>query len=91
VILLVTKTVVIIAPESHVHAQVVAKRLEALGSKAIVLDSALFPTAWRLTVNISNDEHLNFILEHDGISLKEDDVAGVWWRRPQRHVASDLT
>jgi glutathione synthase/RimK-type ligase-like ATP-grasp enzyme len=81
--------VVIIAPETDAHAQVVAKRLEALDSQAIILDSALYPSQWRLTVGLSNNEPLDFTLEHDGIVLRKDEIAGVWWRRPRRYIAPD--
>jgi hypothetical protein len=80
-------TVVIIAPEADAHAQVVAKRLEALGGRGVILDSALFPSQWRLTMRLSNDAPVRYVLQRDEMALDEDDVAGVWWRRPRQHLA----
>jgi glutathione synthase/RimK-type ligase-like ATP-grasp enzyme len=74
--------VVIIAPEPDLHAQVVAKRVEELGGHAVILDSALFPTRWNLTVRISSDGYEEAVLEHDDLRLADQDIVGVWWRRP---------
>lgn len=80
--------VLIIAPREDAHANVVAKRIETLGARAILLDSALFPSQCRLSVRIENGEPWRFGLECDGLVLDEENVAGVWWRRPRRHLAS---
>jgi len=81
--------VLIIAPNDDAHAHVVAKRLEALGAQAVILDSANFPGQCQLSVEIANGEPFRFALERDGLELNEGNLAGVWWRRPRRHVASN--
>lgn len=81
-------TVVIIAPEPDLHAQVVAKRIEDLGGRAVVLDSARFPTDWRLTVRLSSAGSEGVIIEHGDIRVSDEQVAGVWWRRPCWYRAS---
>lgn len=80
--------VLIIAPEDDAHAQVVAKRIESLKAKAVILDAANFPSQWQLSARVENDQTLRFVLSGDGIELNEGNLAGVWWRRPRRHLAS---
>ena len=83
--------VLIVAPKSDEHASVVAKRLESIGAEAVILDSAEFPSLWRLSVRISNRAAPGFVLERDGTVLNENNLAGVWWRRPHRYLpASDV-
>jgi hypothetical protein len=84
-----SNSVIIISSEADVHAQVVTKRLEALGSRAIILDSAFYPSQWRLTGGLSNNTSFHFTLEHNGTVLNENEVAGVWWRRPRRYIPPD--
>jgi hypothetical protein len=84
-----SQTDVIIALEADAHAQVVANRLEALGRRGIILDYALFPSQWKLTVHLSNDAPVRYVLEHNGTILNGDDVAGVWWRRPRQYIAPE--
>lgn len=87
--MMTSQYVIIIAPETDLHAQVVAKRLETLNARAIILDSALFPSLWRLTIQKSNNATLQFTLECGDVSLNEDEVVGVWWRRPRQHLAPE--
>jgi hypothetical protein len=82
------RSVLIIAPADDPHALVVAKRLEALDAEAIILDSALFPSQWRLTFRTGRGEPLRFALGRDEVEVDEERLAGVWWRRPRRYVAS---
>jgi hypothetical protein len=82
------KTVLIIAPSDDPHACVVARRLETLNAKAIILDSAQFPSQWSLSVALSDETSLRFVLGNDEIEIDETDVSGVWWRRPKRYVPS---
>ena len=85
-------SVVIIAPELDLHAQVVAKRIEELGGHSVILDSALFPSQWNLTVRISSDGYDEAVLEHGDLRLADQDIVGVWWRRPCWYrAASDVT
>src|SRR5215204_324795 len=76
------RTVLIIAPSNDVHALTVAKRLHALGSRAIVLDSASYPDECRLRHSIS-DVAVDFELSVNGETITAANLAGVWWRRPQ--------
>jgi hypothetical protein len=81
-------SVLIIAPSNDPHACVVAKRLEALHAKAIILDSAHFPSQWHLSLQTANGQPRRFVLGRDGLELNEEHLAGVWWRRPRRYMAS---
>jgi glutathione synthase/RimK-type ligase-like ATP-grasp enzyme len=81
-------SVLIIAPADDPHACVVAKRLEALEAKAIILDSAHFPSQWHLSLGTANGEPRRFVLRRDQFELDEDSLVGVWWRRPRRYVPS---
>ncbi|MFH8891887.1 MvdC/MvdD family ATP grasp protein [Streptomyces sp. NPDC017949] len=80
--------VVIVAPTDDAHACVVAKRLEALGAAALIVDSALFPSAWRLSLHTANGEPARFLLSRDGRCVEDAELSGVWWRRPQRFLPS---
>lgn len=81
-------TAIIVAPEMDVHAQVVARRIEALGGRALILDTALYPSEWRLTVWLSDGSRLAFSLEHENTAIDDHQLTGVWWRRPRPHVPS---
>jgi glutathione synthase/RimK-type ligase-like ATP-grasp enzyme len=81
-------SVLIIAPEIDPHANVVAKRLQALGEEAIILDSAHFPSRWHLTVSIANGAPRRFVLVRDQLELDDESLLGVWWRRPRRYIPS---
>jgi glutathione synthase/RimK-type ligase-like ATP-grasp enzyme len=80
--------VLIIAPTDDPHACVVAKRLDALEAEAIILDSAHFPSQWHLSVRTANDTTPQFLLAQGSLEIREDNLAGVWWRRPQRYLSS---
>ncbi len=79
--------VVIIAPQEDAHALVVAKRVEQLGAKCVILDSAEYPAKWQLTVRISNHEPPRFVLQQNDLEVSDATLCGVWWRRPRRYVA----
>jgi hypothetical protein len=81
-------SVLIIAPANDPHACVVAKRLEALEAKAIILDSAHFPSQWHLSLGTANGEPRRFVLCRDELELDEESLVGVWWRRPRPYVPS---
>jgi hypothetical protein len=81
-------SVLIIAPANDPHACVVAKRLEALEAKPIILDSAHFPSQWQLSVGTANGEPRRFVLGSNELELDEETLVGVWWRRPRRYVPS---
>lgn len=81
-------SVLIIAPENDPHACVVTKRLEALGARAVIVDSANFPSQWQVSVRTANEEPLRFTIGRNELELDENDVVGVWWRRPRRPVPS---
>jgi len=81
--------VLIIAPEDDPHASVVAKRLEALGAEAIILDSADFPSQWHLSFRIADDEPRLFVLDRDELEIDQQGLLGVWWRRPRLYVSSN--
>jgi glutathione synthase/RimK-type ligase-like ATP-grasp enzyme len=83
-----TPSVLIIAPANDPHACVVAKRLEALEAEAIILDSAHFPSQWHLSVSTANDEPPRFVLRCHELAVNEENLVGVWWRRPQPYVPS---
>lgn len=78
----------IVAPRDDPHACVVAKRLEALGAEAIMLDSACFPSEASLSLRTANGAPERFVLEGGQFALDEQRLAGVWWRRPRRHLAA---
>jgi hypothetical protein len=84
-----SRYVLIIAPKDDAHAHVVAKRLEALDTRPVILDSATFPTQCQLSLQLANGEPWRFALDNDGIELDDGNLAGVWWRRPRRHLASN--
>jgi len=79
---------VIIAPLDDPHARVVAKRLEALGADAVIVDSALFPSQWRLSLRVTTNSPPQFLLSRDNLHIDDERLAGVWWRRPQRFLPS---
>lgn len=81
-------SVLIIAPENDPHACVVAKRLEALEARAVIVDSAHFPSKWQVSVRAANEEPHRFSIGRNELELDERDVVGVWWRRPRRPVPS---
>jgi hypothetical protein len=83
------KIAVIIAPETDLHAQVVATRLREIGGEPILLDSAEFPTRWRLSIELSLATRMVFSLQYEDKRINGEDVAGVWWRRPKRHLPSE--
>ena len=80
--------VVIIAPVDDPHACVVAKRLEAFDADAVIVDSALFPSRWRLSLHSANNSAPRFELSRDDLHIDDERLAGVWWRRPQRFLPS---
>lgn len=81
-------TVLIIAPANDPHACVVAKRLEALEAKPIILDSADFPGKWHLSFGVANGEPRRYVLGRNDVLLDEENLVGVWWRRPRLYIPS---
>ncbi len=80
--------VLIIAPADDPHACVVAKRLEELDAEPVILDCADFPSQWQLTVTRGNRDSQPFTLKRDQFELSDENLLGVWWRRPRGYIAS---
>lgn len=77
-----------VAPADDAHACVVARRLEALGAGALIVDSALFPSQWSLSLHTANDRSAWFLRSRDGLRVDDEQLSGVWWRRPRRFLPS---
>jgi hypothetical protein len=74
--------VLIIAPINDVHALVVSRRLELLGTKVLILDTADYLARWSLTTTWRNGgaEILVRVLE-SGVTFDISKLKGVWYRR----------
>lgn len=74
------RTAVILAQPDDIHAQAVAWEIKQLGSRAIILDVADFPTQWRLGVSARSAADF-FVITPDGERLEGENISGLWWRR----------
>jgi len=81
-------SVILIAPPDDVHALTVAKRIEALGAKAMLLDSSIYPSNCKLRHTVSDLAH-DFELRIDSESITPSSLLGVWWRRPSGYRAAE--
>jgi len=86
------KTVIIIARPTDVHAVAVAAEVGAtFKSRALILNSAQYPNAWRITMDVSQNSEPTWTVRGDGWEVTSDQLTGVWWRRPYRHrIASEV-
>jgi hypothetical protein len=78
-------SVLIVAPADDVHALTVARRVEAQGGRAVLFDSARFPSTSKLRLRLGTDI-FDYALTIDSVTLTPDDLVGVWWRRPRRYI-----
>lgn len=74
-------TILIIAQRDDVHARVMAAAAEKRHARAVILDTADFPSADRATLRFSGDG-TGFEIRSAHFDLSFDDVSSVWWRRP---------
>lgn len=80
------KVVIIIAKPSDIHAFSVATELWAsFRSQALILDSAEYPNTWRVTMAYQGNSDLIWTVRGREWKVKNEQLAGVWWRRPYRH------
>lgn len=80
--------VIILAPADDVHARTVGWEIEQRGGEAIVLDTADFPTQWRLSLPAHPTPDFTLTLA-DGRRIDGGRVRGVWWRRVSAHRVPD--
>ncbi len=79
----------IIAPALDIHAFAVRHAAEIIGLEVIILDTANFPTEISLSIEVS-DDLLSASIGHVGRStIILEQVAGIWWRRPNKPVIAD--
>lgn len=74
-------TILIIAQRDDLHARVMAAAAEKRHARAVILDTADFPSADRATLRFSGDG-TGFEIRSANFDLSFDDVSSVWWRRP---------
>jgi hypothetical protein len=81
------ETVLILSSKDDIHAQAVAKQItDKRSMDALILDTADYPSNWQLSVRIVLGDTPAFTLRVEGREFIDQDVAGVWWRRPQQHI-----
>ena len=81
--------VIILAKPDDIHAVTVAAEVGAtFQGRPVILDTARYPTDWRLTLRLSSDREPSWALCTRDLAISSDDVAGVWWRRPDAHRIS---
>ncbi len=80
------KVVIIIAKPRDLHALAVAAEVLAIdGCRAVILDSADYPTAWWINLSLQPSRRLSWSVEGEGWTVTSDQLAGLWWRRPRPH------
>lgn len=80
--------VIILAPPDDVHARTVGWEIEQRGGQAVILDTADFPTQWRLSLSAHPSPDFTLTLA-DGRRIDGDRVTGLWWRRVSAHRIPD--
>jgi len=80
--------VIILAPPDDVHARTVGWEIEQRGGQAVILDTADFPTQWRLSLPAHPSPDFTLTLA-DGRRIDGDHVTGLWWRRVSAHRIPD--
>jgi len=85
---LTSPVVIILAPPNDVHARTVGWEIEQRGGKAVILDTADFPTQWRLSLSARPSPDFTLTLA-DGRRIDGDRVTGLWWRRVSAHRIPD--
>jgi glutathione synthase/RimK-type ligase-like ATP-grasp enzyme len=76
--------VLIIAGDDDVHAQALCRHYESKKTaEAYLLDSALFPQRVKLAYTTS--EETTFLTFGSGRTLVDEEIAGIWYRRPKPH------
>jgi len=61
-----------------------------MGGRALVLDAAGFPASWRIQLHVSSGQKPQYVvITSEGIRVPDNEVAGVWWRRPKDHEIPD--
>lgn len=73
------------------HARAVAVAVEqGSGGRAVILDTAAYPTQWTLTMH-AGPRDLGWTIAGPTWSVTGADVSGIWWRRPRDHeVAPEI-
>ena len=81
------RVALIVAGPQDIHAAAVAAEIVRQGDGEVaVLDSADFPTQWRLSTRFgANADGMVCEIGRDGWRVEDHELAGVWWRRPNRH------
>ncbi len=74
-------TVLIIAPHDDIHARVVAHEVEKSRGRCVLVDSAGFPSRWRLSFHVDGAESFTSLDVGDCI-VDDRELCGVWIRRP---------
>lgn len=77
--------ILVISHPADLHASTVLARLASVGADAVLVDLADFPENLRLRL-AATGKTFGAELDVGGRTLSLDDVAAVWWRRPQAHV-----
>jgi glutathione synthase/RimK-type ligase-like ATP-grasp enzyme len=86
-------TVIIISGEDDPHSKSVVWEIEkTFKAHALVLDSAEYPSKWKLSLHM-DDSAFSWSLKTDrSKSVDSEAVRGVWWRRPNPHrIAETVT
>lgn len=76
--------VLIIADDDDVHAQALCRYYESSKTaEAYLLNSALFPQ--RVKLSYTTSEQSTFLTLESGRTLVDEEITGIWWRRPKPH------
>ena len=79
------KIVLIIAESNDYHALGVSRAIDRLGGEPRVVDNSDFPALIQIVFAHDSQASDCEIIFADRTSLKLSQVAGVWWRRPQKY------
>jgi len=81
-------TILVVSHGQDTHAQYLLNRAREVGLDAVLWDVSLYPRNGQLT-SVVNDEGEEFRLHLEGKVYRADDLAGVWWRRPNGAKSSE--
>ena len=83
-------TVLILSYPEEAQPLAVARQVQAMGGRAVIVDSADYPERVQLTVQIGKTSpQLKFTLTAAEDVIDESCLTGVWWWRSNRHETND--
>ena len=76
--------ILIISADEDIHAQAVMREFAHRGHYAVrMLNLSEFPMRMAMNMRLDNNGHNDFELRFPDKTVRMDEVASVWWRRPQ--------